>query len=126
MNIYEEIKSKLTNKEVAIHYLGQPKRISSNYALFSSPFREDIHPSFSVNEKGYVDFGNNKHFGDMIQFVKELKGYQYPYQAAQEIIEEFGLQIEIPEKAKNVREKKSKKKISELCFEKTDKNNMYV
>lgn len=126
MNIYEEIKNKLTNKEVAIHYLGQPKRISANYALFSSPFREDIHPSFSVNEKGYIDFGSNKHFGDMIQFVKELKGYQYPYQAAQEIIEEFELQIEIPEKAKNVREKKSKKKTSELCFEKTDKNNNVI
>lgn len=38
----------------------------------------------------------------------------------------MGLNIEIPENIKNVKEKKSKKKISELCFEKGNKTNNII
>ena len=82
--------------EVENLYLGKPRAMEPGYALFNYPFREDKHPSFSVNEKGYIDFGSGNHYGDMIQFVKEFKGYQFPYQAAEEIIDEFGLDITIP------------------------------
>lgn len=126
MNIYEEIKSRLTNIEVAIRYLGQPKAMAPEYALFNSPFREDRRPSFSVNAKGYIDFGSGNYYGDMIQFVKELRGYQFPYQAAEEIIDVFGLDITIPEKAINVKEKKTRKKTSELYLQKSDKSNKAI
>lgn len=126
MNIYEQIKNKVTNKEVAIHYLGQPVKTSTNYLLYSSPFRKDKNPSFAVNDKGFIDFGDKEYCGDMIQFVKQLKGCQYPHEAAKIIIKDMGLNIEIPENIKNVKEKKSKKKISELCFEKGNKTNNII
>ena len=126
MNIYEQIKNSVTNKEVAIHYLGQPVRKSANYLLYSSPFRKDKNPSFAVNDKGFIDFGDKEHCGDMIQFVKQLKGCQYPHEAAKIIVEDLGLNITIPENIKNVKEKKSKKKFSELCFEKGNKSNNII
>lgn len=126
MNIYEQIKNNVTNKEVAIHYLGQPVKISTNYLLYSSPFRKDKNPSFAVNDKGFIDFGDKEYCGDMIQFVKQLKGCQYPHEATKIIIKDMGLNIEIPENIKNVKEKKSKKKISELCFEKGNKTNNII
>lgn len=126
MNIYEQIKNNVTNKEVAIHYLGQPVKTSTNYLLYSSPFRKDKNPSFAVNDKGFIDFGDKQYCGDMIQFVKQLKGCQYPHEAAKIIIKDMGLNIEIPENIKNVKEKKSKKKISELCFEKGNKTNNII
>lgn len=126
MNIYEQVKNSVTNKEVAIHYLGQPVRKSANYLLYSSPFRKDKNPSFAVNDKGFIDFGDKEHCGDMIQFVKQLKGCQYPHEAAKIIVEDLGLNITIPENIKNVKEKKSKKKFSELCFEKGNKSNNII
>ena len=126
MNIYEEIKSKLSNIEVAIYYLGKPRARAPGYALFNSPFRQDIKPSFSVNEKEYKDFGTGIYYGDMIQFVKELKGYQFPYQAAKEIIDKFGLDITIPEKSISVKEKITRKKGKELYFKKSDKSNKII
>ena len=126
MNIYEQIKNNVTNKEVAIHYLGQPVKTSTNYLLYSSPFRKDKNPSFAVNDKGFIDFGDKQYCGDMIQFVKQLKGCQYPHEAAKIIIKDMGLNIAIPENIKNVKEKKSKKKISELCFEKGNKTNNII
>ena len=126
MNIYEQIKNNVTNKEVAIHYLGQPVKTSTNYLLYSSPFRKDKNPSFAVNDKGFIDFGDKEYCGDMIQFVKQLKGCQYPHEAAKIIIKDMGLNIEIPKNIKNVKEKKSKKKISELCFEKGNKTNNII
>lgn len=126
MNIYEQIKNNVTNKEVAIHYLGQPVKVYTNYLLYSSPFRKDKNPSFAVNDKGFIDFGDKQYCGDMIQFVKQLKGCQYPHEAAKIIIKDMGLNIAIPENIKNVKEKKSKKKISELCFEKGNKTNNII
>ena len=126
MNIYEQIKNNVTNKEVAIHYLGQPVKTSTNYLLYSSPFRKDKNPSFAVNDKGFIDFGDKEYCGDMIQFVKQLKGCQYPHEAAKIIIKDMGLNIEIPENIKNVKEKRRKKKISELCFEKGNKTNNII
>ena len=126
MNIYEQIKNNVTNKEVAIHYLGQPVKTYTNYLLYSSPFRKDKNPSFAVNDKGFIEFGDKEYCGDMIQFVKQLKGCQYPHEAAKIIIKDMGLNIEIPENIKNVKEKKSKKKISELCFEKGNKTNNII
>lgn len=126
MNIYEQIKNNVTNKEVAIHYLGQPVKVYTNYLLYSSPFRKDKNPSFAVNDKGFIDFGDKQYCGAMIQFVKQLKGCQYPHEAAKIIIKDMGLNIAIPENIKNVKEKKSKKKISELCFEKGNKTNNII
>lgn len=126
MNIYEQIKNNVTNKEVAIHYLGQPVKVYTNYLLYSSPFRKDKNPSFAVNDKGFIDFGDKQYCGDMIQFVKQLKGCQYPHEAAKIIIKDMGLNIEIPENIKNVKEKRRKKKISELCFEKGNKTNNII
>ena len=126
MNIYEQIKNSVTNKEVAIHYLGQPVRKSANYLLYSSPFRKDKNPSFAVNDKGFIDFGDKEHCGDMIQFVKQLKGCQYPHESAKIIVEDLGLNITIPEIMKNIKEKKSKKKINELYFEKGTKTNNII
>ena len=126
MNIYEQIKNNVTNKEVAIHYLRQPVKTSTNYLLYSSPFRKDKNPSFAVNDKGFIDFGDKQYCGDMIQFVKQLKGCQYPHEAAKIIIKDMGLNIEIPENIKNVKEKRRKKKISELCFEKGNKTNNII
>lgn len=46
MNLYDEIRSQLTNKQVAIHYLGQPHQYSGNSIGYCSPFRQEKHPSF--------------------------------------------------------------------------------
>lgn len=126
MNIYEQIKNSVTNKQVAIHYLGQPDKVSANCILYSSPFRKDKNPSFAVNDKGFIDFGAKEYSGDMIQFVKQLKGCQYPYEAAKIIIKDMELNISIPENIKNIKEKKSKKKVNELCFEKGNKTNNII
>ena len=126
MNIYEQIKNSVTNKEVEIHYLGQPVRKSANYLLYSSHFRKDKNPSFAVNDKGFIDFGDKEHCGDMIQFIKQLKGCQYQHEAAKIIVEDLGLNITIPENIKSVKKKKSKKKFSELCFEKGNKSNNII
>lgn len=126
MNIYEQIKENVTNKDVAIHYLGQPDKTSANCILYSSPFRKDKNPSFAVNDKGFIDFGAKEYAGDMIQFVKQLKGYQFPHQAAMSIIQDMGLNIQIPENITNVREKKSKRKVSELCFEMGNNNKNII
>ena len=87
MNIYDEIRSKLTNKQVARYYLGEPQQHSGNSIGYCSPFRNEKHPSFWVNdEKGFTDFAAKEHSGNMVTFVMQYKNLPTYFDAAKQLI----------------------------------------
>ena len=115
MNLYDNIRSQLTNKQVARHYLGEPHQYSGNNIGYRSPFRNEKHPSFWVNdEKGFTDFGAKEHSGNMITFVMQYKNLSSYYDAAKQIINDFGLNIEIKEDMSCYIKNKAKEKVEEF------------
>ncbi|MBQ2835784.1 MAG: hypothetical protein IJE68_02990 [Clostridia bacterium] len=126
MNIYDEIKSRLTNQDVARYYLGPPKRTSGNTLMYLSPFRNERHPSFAVNDKGFIDFASGEHGSDMIEFIRQLKGFTHPHEAAQELIETFNLGIEAPCNSRNLKQKKINVKANEIVFSKGNTTNNII
>lgn len=122
MNLYDNIRSQLTNKQVARYYLGEPKQYSGNNIGYCSPFRNEKHPSFWVNdEKGFTDFGAKEHSGNMITFVMQYKNLSSYYDAAKQLINDFGLNIEIKENMSCYIKNKSKEKVEELVLDEAQK-----
>lgn len=121
MNIYEEIKSKLTNKEVAIHYLGKPHQYSGNSIGYRSPFRQEKHPSFWVNDdKGFTDFGAKEYSGNMITFVMKYFKLSTYFDAAKKLIEDFNLDIAIKDNMSCYNKNRTKEAITDLVFDESD------
>lgn len=122
MNIYDEIRSKLTNKQVARYYLGEPQQHSGNSIGYCSPFRNEKHPSFWVNdEKGFTDFAAKEHSGNMVTFVMQYKNLPTYFDAAKQLINDFGLNIEIKENMSCFSKNRIKEKITDLVFDKGNK-----
>ena len=122
MNIYDEIRSKLTNKQVARYYLGEPQQHSGNSIGYCSPFRNEKHPSFWVNdEKGFTDFAAKEHSGNMVTFVMQYKNLPTYFDAAKQLINDFGLNIEIKENMSCFSKNRTKEKITDLVFDKGNK-----
>lgn len=122
MNIYDEIRSKLTNKQVARYYLGEPQQHSGNSIRYCSPFRNEKHPSFWVNdEKGFTDFAAKEHSGNMVTFVMQYKNLPTYFDAAKQLINDFGLNIEIKENMSCFSKNRTKEKIKDLVFDKGNK-----
>ena len=127
MNIYNEIRNKLTNKQVAIHYLGQPQQYSGSSIGYCSPFRQEKNPSFWINDdKGFTDFAAKEYSGNMITFV--MKYYNLPtyYDAAKKLIEDFNLDIELKENISCYSKNRTKEKITDLVFDKTTPPNEII
>lgn len=127
MNIYDNIRSQLTNKQVAMHYLGQPYQHSGNSIGYCSPFRKEKHPSFWVNDdKGFTDFGAKEYSGNMITFV--MKYYNLPtyFDAAKKLIEDFNLNLNIKENMTCYSKKRVKEKITDLVFDKANSTSEII
>ena len=122
MNLYDEIRSKLTNKQVARYYLGEPQQHSGNSIGYCSPFRNEKNPSFWVNdEKGFTDFAAKEHSGNMVTFVMQYKNLPTYFDAAKQLINDFGLNIEIKENMSCFSKNRIKEKITDLVFDKGNK-----
>lgn len=89
MNKFAEIKSLLKGEEVVEHYLGLPKRKTSNGSWYISPFREEKTASFYVSKKGIHDFGSSEHY-DIISFVVKYFNTDN-YNALKILCHDFGL-----------------------------------
>lgn len=122
MNLYDEIRRKLTNKQVARYYLGEPQQHSGNSIGYCSPFRNEKHPSFWVNdEKGFTDFAAKEHSSNMVTFVMQYKNLPTYFDAAKQLINDFGLNIEIKENMSCFSKNRTKEKITDLVFDKGNK-----
>lgn len=122
MNLYDNIRSQLTNKQVARYYLGEPQQYSGNNIGYCSPFRNEKHPSFWVSdEKGFTDFGEKEHSGNMITFVMQHKNLPTYYDAAKQLINDFGLNIEIKENMSCYSKNRTKEKVSDIVFDNANK-----
>ena len=67
-----DIKAIATPKEVARYFLGEPKFTKGKNSWYCSPFREEQHPSFKVDDVGMYDFGTNTSY-DIFKFVQGMK-----------------------------------------------------
>lgn len=85
MNIYDEIKNRLTNQDVA----------------------------------------SGEHGSDMIEFIRQLKGFTHLHEAAQELIETFNLGIEAPCNSRNLKQKKINVKANEIVFSKGNTTSIF-
>ena len=86
MNIFEEVKRRLTMREAAERYGHAPNR----KGFICCPFHEEKTPSCKVDDNGFYCFGCGAH-GDVIEFVRRLKGYTKPIEAAQELATLLGI-----------------------------------
>ena len=91
MSMFELVKESVTCKEIAEKYLGKPKTIKSNRWWYYSPFREETAPSFIADEKGFHDFGECWH-GGQIDLVARLFNIT-PFEAVKVIVKDFGLSV---------------------------------
>ena len=89
MNIFEEVKRRLTMREAAERYGHTPNR----KGFICCPFHEEKTPSCKVDDNGFYCFGCGAH-GDIIEFVRRLKGYTKPIEAAQELATLLGISIQ--------------------------------
>lgn len=101
---YEEVKQRLSMREVAAFYGFQEDRRH----LCLCPFHKDRHPSMRIypNDKGFYCFSCGKG-GDVITFVAALFGLQNET-ACRKLIEDFSLPINISQTT--YREKREKEK----------------
>lgn len=67
-----DIKAIASPKEVAKYFLGMPNYEKGRNAWYCSPFRQETHPSFKVDDIGMYDFGSNESY-DVFRFVREIK-----------------------------------------------------
>ena len=90
MNIFEEIKKRLTMQEVAEHYGHTPDR----KGFIRCPFHDEKTPSCKLDdEKGmFYCFGCGT-YGDAVRFVLLLKGYSKPLEAAKELAAWAGIPV---------------------------------
>lgn len=111
MNKFQEVKSQLTNEQVARRYLGTPEKQTSTGLWYKSPFRQERTASFCVSKKGIHDFGSSEHY-DMIAFVEKYFNVT-PNQAIDLLCQDFGLTINNPYRNKQVTENLKKKREEE-------------
>lgn len=127
MNVYEQIRSQLTNKQVARFYLGEPQRHSGNSIGYCSPFRKETNPSFWVNnDKGFTDFAAKEYSGNMISFVKQYKNLPTYLDAAKQLVMDFNLNIEIKDNMSCYSKNRRKEKIEDIVFEKGEDNKQII
>lgn len=67
-----DIKAVAKPKDVARYFLGEPSFERSGKLWYCSPFRNEEHPSFKVDDVGMYDFGSNESY-DIFKFVQRLK-----------------------------------------------------
>jgi len=84
-----QLKSQVSNKDIARHFLGSPVKTTSAGDWYLSPFRNETVPSFLVSEKGIHDFGSSEHF-DSIGLIQKLLNISFK-QALEVIAREFGI-----------------------------------
>ena len=106
MSLFEEIKNKVTTREVAEHYGLKVKR----NGMAVCPFHQDKNPSLKVDKTFYC-FGCGAK-GDCINYVAEILGLSQ-FDAAKKINEDMGLQISLAEKEQGETKKVKKKKTRE-------------
>lgn len=94
MDYATEIKSRLTTKEVFLHYGFEPNRMGE----ICCPFHSEKTPSLKIydGDRGWTCFGCHKG-GDAINFVREYFGLSFK-DALVKINEDFSLGIPIGEK----------------------------
>lgn len=96
-NIFKEIKEYLNPQQVAEYYMPEKGKKSGGNVFYKSPFRNEKTASFCVNNtKGFHDYGTGWH-GDIINFVAELYNVK-PIEAAEMLIKDFALPIQIRQK----------------------------
>ena len=90
MNIYEQVKDRLSIIEVVERYGVDVKR----GGMVKCPFHDDKNPSMKLYEDSqkYHCFGCGEH-GDVIDFVSKLFNLE-PYRAAQQLVGDFGIVID--------------------------------
>lgn len=87
MNIFEEVKARVSTRHVAENY---GLKVGRN-GMVCCPFHNDKHPSMKIDESHYHCFGCGAH-GDAIGFVAAMFGLSQ-YEAARRINEDFNLGI---------------------------------
>lgn len=92
INLYQEIKKKLTPTTVVTAYLGGADKVKGDNLIYYSPLRpKERTPSFFVNnEKGIHDFGTGEHY-DIISFIAELFEIT-PKEALHKLIKDFNIE----------------------------------
>ncbi len=67
----DDIKAIARPVDVARRFLGSPNFQKGNTLWYCSPFRNEQHPSFKVDDIGMYDFGTNEHY-NIFKFVQKL------------------------------------------------------
>ena len=106
MNIFHEIKSMISVRQVAESY---GLKVNRN-GMACCPFHNDKHPSMKIDSSHYYCFGCGTH-GDAIGYVAEMFSLSQ-YDAAYKIIQDFKLPIETEHKISDD-EKNSYRKLVE-------------
>ncbi len=116
MSIYSEIKEHVTTRDVAEHYGFDVNR----NGMMCCPFHDDKHPSMKV-DKNFYCFGCQAK-GNVIEFAAML--FNIPTsEAAEKLISDLGLPIEVGNKRKKKRRRRSayrnisRKKKDKILFE---------
>lgn len=107
MDIFEEVKAKVSAKSVAEAY---GLKIGRN-GMACCPFHNDKHPSMKIDDKHYHCFGCGAH-GDAIGYVAELFGTTQ-YNAAVKINDDFNLGIDVNHKPSEEDQISNRKKIAD-------------
>ncbi len=72
---FKIVKEYVKPTDIAIRYMGQPKKVSGNNYFYISPFIQEKTPSFCVNnEKGLTDFSSGFR-GDIIRLCSKIIFY---------------------------------------------------
>lgn len=114
MNIFEEVKARVSARHVAENY---GLKVGRN-GMACCPFHNDRHPSMKIDDSHYHCFGCGAH-GDAIGFVVAMFGLGQ-YEAACRINEDFNLVICVDasmseaEQAELSRQIRNKKNITEI------------
>lgn len=104
MNIFQEVKERVTAKQVAERY---GLKVERN-GMACCPFHNDKHPSMKIDQNYYCFACGAK--GDAVNYVAVLFGL-FQFEAAKKIIEDFslGIPIEQPKRKQNSGFKKIEK-----------------
>lgn len=104
MNIFQEVKERVTAKQVAERY---GLKVERN-GMACCPFHNDKHPSMKIDQNYYCFACGAK--GDAVNYVAVLFGLSQ-FEAAKKIIEDFslGIPIEQPKRKQNSGFKKIEK-----------------
>ena len=107
MDIFEEVKTRVSAKTVAEAY---GLKIGRN-GMACCPFHNDKHPSMKIDDKHYHCFGCGAH-GDAIGYVAQIYGISQ-YNAAIKINDDFYLGIDLDHKLTDEEQEAIQKKIAD-------------